>query len=113
MAIVLTPNLFVDSEPSPDYWVDVALPSGSGYSITGHNDVPEAPNEEDELHIEVRVAEGSSGNQSITVDIGMVEIDPEDGLIVIHLMKDIETEVGGGNVLTQNATETTRPIPNL
>ena len=105
-------NLFMDSsEGAPYYWLNVEIPTTSGYEITSHQSLPEAVNEQGEFHINIDLQTHSNGETIITVDIGQIEIDHQNGKFHVHLLNQSQTSLGNGIVKTKDATESTRPIP--
>lgn len=105
-------KLWVNTESTTYYWIDVTLDSGSGYELISHNDVPEEDSPENEIHVGVNI-DSSGGSQTIQIDLGELPIDPESGEIHIHLLDSQSQSQGGGVVRTEDATESAKPIPTL
>jgi hypothetical protein len=109
-SIVPTLSLYVDNGQTPYYWMDVEVASSEGYEIVSHGTVPAEADGDGEVHIDVNLQTLSSGPTTIEVILAEITIDPEQGEIHIHLLDDQQTEVGGGVILTEAASEKTRPI---
>ena len=108
----MTPDmtLYVDNSGTPYYWIDVTLPSNSGFEIMNHGEVPEEDNPNDQIHIDVNLQSNNGGNETVQIDLGELPIDLEDGEIHIHLLDTALQPKGGGIVKTEEATESAKPI---
>lgn len=106
-------KLWVNTDSTPYYWIDVTLPSGSGYEILSHGNVPEEDDPEDEIHVNVNMKVNANGNQTIQIDLGELPIDTSDGEIHIHLLDELTESQGGGVIATEEATEASKPIPSI
>jgi hypothetical protein len=106
-------QLFVDVSGTPYYWINVKLPSGSGYEIVSHEDVPEEDDPENEIHVDVNIQALNDGTDTIQILLGELPIDPSSGEIHIHLLDAQMAAAGGGVITTEEATEASKPIPVL
>ncbi len=111
MAISPTLNLYVNSdEPQLYYWLDVVLNPEDGYSLVSHETVPTTPSPGEEFHIDVNIQESGEGDNptKLTIDLGTISLDPNDGEIHIHLLDAEKGDKGNGNVRVIEAKEATK-----
>ncbi len=116
MSVTPTLNLFVNSdEPQPYYWLDVVVDTEEGYSLISHEVIPTTPSPGEEFHIDVNIQESGDGDNptKLTIDLGTISLDPNDGEIHIHLLDAEKGDKGNGIVRAEEAQEATKPIPAI
>ncbi len=109
----ITPALALkfNNPGTPYYWIDVALPTASGFEISEHGEVPGTASPANQIHVEVHLLSNNGGNETIQIDLGELPIDPNDGEVHIHLFDSQQQLQGGGIIKTEDATESAKPIP--
>ncbi len=106
-------KLWVNTDGTPYYWIDVTLPQGSGFQISSHSSVPEVDDPENEIHFDVNLQSFVDGSETIQVDLGELPIDPTSGEVHVQLLDSQPQSQGKGVVRTEEATESAKPIPNF
>lgn len=109
----ITPDLalYVDNSGTPSYHIDVTLPTGSGFEISEHGEVPGSASPENQIHVNVHLVDNNGGEETIQIDLGELPIDSIDGEVHINLLDASTQSTGGGIIKTEEATEDSKPIP--
>ena len=101
-----------DNAPTIEYWIDVDVNHLPDYDVTSSGPIPQTTNSDGHFAIPVNVVEAASGNQVLTVDLGTLGIDPEEGTIDVELF-DGPTKIGNEVVAAESAEESSRPIGSI
>ncbi|UTW61730.1 hypothetical protein KFE98_17215 [bacterium SCSIO 12741] len=92
-----------------DYWLEIELSSPHEHEYQAKRSHSSGPFTNDILDLEVDMTQNPSAPEDFIVDLGVLEIDEEDGVINIDLLDETDNSVGSGSVDVKHATQKTRP----